>query len=80
MVTLVFSWRRRRVENGNTSPGEMTKNISRVWTFTSDSNANIEFNNTTQQWEVVDRKGTVRFIAKSRAACLEWEQQDLQPD
>lgn len=40
---------------------------------------NIEFNNTTQQWEVRDPRGKVRFIAKSRAACLEWEQQNLQP-
>ena len=41
---------------------------------------NIEFNNTTQQWEVKDRKAKVRFFAKSRSACLEWEQQNLQPD
>ena len=41
---------------------------------------NIEFNNTTQQWEVIDQKGKVRFLAKSRSACLEWEQQNLQPD
>jgi hypothetical protein len=41
---------------------------------------NIEFNNATQQWEVKDRKGKVRFFAKSRSACLEWEQQNLQPD
>ena len=41
--------------------------------------SNIEFNNTTQHWEVKDRKGRVRFIATSRAACLEWEQQNLQP-
>jgi hypothetical protein len=41
---------------------------------------NIEFNNATQKWEVRDRKGRVRFIAKSRSACLEWEQKDLQPD
>lgn len=39
----------------------------------------IEFNNATQDWEVIDRKGVVRFIAKSRAACVEWEQQNLQP-
>lgn len=40
----------------------------------------IEFNNATQQWEVIDRKGRVLFIARSRSACLEWEQQNLQPD
>jgi hypothetical protein len=42
--------------------------------------SHIEFNNATQQWEVIDRKGKVRFIAKSRSACLEWEQTNLQPD
>jgi hypothetical protein len=42
--------------------------------------SNIEFNNTTQKWEVIDRKGNIRFFAKSRAACLEWEQQNLQPE
>jgi hypothetical protein len=41
---------------------------------------NIEFNNATQQWEVIDRKGITRFSAKSRSACLEWEQQNLQPE
>ncbi len=38
---------------------------------------NIEFNNTTQQWEVIDRKGRIRFFAKSRA---EWEQRNLEPE
>ena len=42
--------------------------------------SNLEFNNQTQHWEVKDRRGKVRFIAKSRSACLEWEQQNLQPD
>ena len=42
--------------------------------------SNIEFNNTAQHWEVKDRKRRVRFIARSRSACLEWEQQNLQPD
>jgi hypothetical protein len=42
--------------------------------------SHIEFNNTTQQWEVIDRKGQVRFSAKSRAACLDWEQQNVQPE
>jgi hypothetical protein len=41
---------------------------------------NIEFNNVTQHWEVKDRKGRVRFISKSRSACLDWEQRKLQPD
>ena len=41
---------------------------------------NIEFNNTTQQWEVKDQKGHLRFFARSRSACLEWEQQNLEPD
>jgi hypothetical protein len=42
--------------------------------------SNIEFNNTTQNWEVKDRAGRVRFTARSRSACLEWEQENLQPD
>jgi hypothetical protein len=44
--------------------------------------SNIEFNNATQQWEVKDRRrrGKVRFISRSRSACLEWEQENLQPD
>ena len=41
---------------------------------------NIEFNNTTQKWEVKDRGGKVRFFSKSRSACLEWEQENLQLD
>ena len=41
--------------------------------------SNIEFNNSTQHWEVKDRRGKVRFVAKSRSACLEWEQDNLQP-
>ena len=40
---------------------------------------NIEFNNATQHWEVKDRKGKVRYFARSRSACLEWEHQNLQP-
>ncbi len=41
---------------------------------------NIEFNNSKQQWEVINRKGSVRFFAKSRTACLNWERENLQPD
>jgi hypothetical protein len=41
--------------------------------------SNIEFNNITLHWEVKDRKGKLRFFARSRSACLEWEQQNLQP-
>ena len=40
----------------------------------------LEFNHANQKWEVIDRKGKVRLIAKSRSACLEWEQENLQPD
>jgi hypothetical protein len=42
--------------------------------------SNIEFNTTTQQWEVKDRRGHMHFFSKSRSACLEWEQHHLQPD
>jgi hypothetical protein len=42
--------------------------------------SNIDFNNTDQKWEVIDRKGRVRFVAKSRSACLEWDQKNLQPE
>jgi hypothetical protein len=42
--------------------------------------SNLEFNNTTQHWEVKDRKGKVRLIAKSRSACLGWEHTSLRPD
>ena len=42
--------------------------------------SHIEFNNSTQQWEVKDRKGQMRFFSKSRSACLEWEHQNMQPE
>jgi hypothetical protein len=42
--------------------------------------SNIEINNATQQWEVKDGKGHMRFFSKSRSACLEWEQTNLQCD
>lgn len=42
--------------------------------------SNMEFNNSTQHWEVKDRNRKVRFISKSRTACLEWEQRNLQPE
>jgi hypothetical protein len=40
----------------------------------------IEFNNASQHWELKDRKGRVRFFAKARSACLDWEQHNLQPE
>ncbi len=40
---------------------------------------NIESNNTTQHWEVRDRKGRNCFFSRSRSACLEWERENLQP-
>lgn len=41
--------------------------------------SNIEFNNTSQQWEVIDRKGKIRFFSKFRTECLQWEQKNVQP-
>ena len=40
----------------------------------------IEFNNADQKWGVKDLKGRVLFFSRSRAACLEWEQENLQPE
>jgi hypothetical protein len=39
----------------------------------------IEFDNGNQHWQVIDRRGKVRFFAKSRSACLKWERDKLQP-
>ncbi len=33
----------------------------------------IEFNNSTQEWEAGDRIGTVLFSNPSRQSCLDWE-------
>ena len=33
----------------------------------------IEFNDSTQQWEARDRIGTVLFSNRSRQRCLDWE-------
>lgn len=37
--------------------------------------SNIEFNNTTQQWEVKNAEGELLFNHTSRQACLDWEHQ-----
>jgi hypothetical protein len=42
--------------------------------------SNIEFNNATQQWEVKERRGHIRFPSRLRSACLDWEQTNLQPE
>lgn len=39
--------------------------------------SHIEFNNATQRWEVKNLRGNVLFFAKSRTACVEWEQENL---
>jgi hypothetical protein len=57
----------------------MNQNVTGVWSFAADANPNLEFNNATQQWEVKDWKGRRRFFSKCRSACLDWEQQNLQP-
>ena len=40
----------------------------------------INYDNSRQHWTVKDRKGKVRFFSRSRIACQEWEQQNLQPE
>jgi hypothetical protein len=37
-----------------------------------------QFNKRTQQWELKDGRGKIRFVAKFRNQCLGWEQQNLQ--
>lgn len=39
--------------------------------------SHIEFNNTTQRWEVKNLRGNVLFFAKTRTACVEWEHENL---
>ena len=39
--------------------------------------SHIEFNNTTQRWEVKNLRGNVLFFAKTRTACVEWEQANV---
>jgi len=38
---------------------------------------NIEFNNTTQFWEVKDTKGKLLFFSRSRAVCHAWEAEHI---
>lgn len=37
----------------------------------------IEFNNASQHWEVKNPQGRGLFFARSRQACLAWEQNNL---
>jgi hypothetical protein len=39
--------------------------------------SHVEFNNITQQWEVKNLRGKVLFFAKTRTACVEWEQENI---
>jgi hypothetical protein len=39
--------------------------------------SHIEFNNTTQRWEVKNLRGNVLFFAKTRIACVEWEHENV---
>ncbi len=39
----------------------------------------VEFNYENQQWEVRDPAGLLLYSHPSRAACLAWEQDHLQP-
>jgi hypothetical protein len=63
-----------------TTPARKTRLPARPHPITFLPTTTIEFNNSTQNWEVKERKGKVRFIARYRSACLEWEQQNLQPN
>ena len=54
--------------------------LHELWRLEITKTTNIEFNTADQKWEVIDRKGKVRFIALSRSACLEWEHQNLQAE
>jgi hypothetical protein len=38
----------------------------------------IEFNPTSQQWEVKDAAGAILFTNPSRSCCLAWEVENLQ--
>lgn len=40
----------------------------------------IEFNHHSQQWEVIDPEGCVRFASPTRQACLDWEHEHLKPE
>ncbi len=35
--------------------------------------SNVEFNNTSQKWEVLGLDGTKLFEDESRAVCIQWE-------
>jgi hypothetical protein len=39
----------------------------------------IEFNNTSQVWEVKDARGVLLFSHPSRSTCLDWEYQHFNP-
>ena len=39
----------------------------------------VEFNDNNQQWEVRDPSGLLLYSHPSRATCLAWEQEHLQP-
>lgn len=37
----------------------------------------IEFNDSTQKWEVRDTAGAIRFSHRSRQRCLDWEHREF---
>ena len=39
----------------------------------------IEFNSTTQQWELRDATGALLFAHPARSCCLAWELENLNP-
>lgn len=47
--------------------------LSRIGTLTIERVSTIEFNASTQEWEVREPDGTLLHSHPSRAACLTWE-------
>jgi len=47
--------------------------LQSIGTLTVQRATNIEFNASTQQWEVKDGDGSILFTNPSRSCCLAWE-------
>jgi hypothetical protein len=52
--------------------------LQSLGTLTVKRATTIEFNASTQQWEVKDGEGAILFTNPSRSCCLAWELENLQ--